>query len=57
MLVQAARSPNVGPSNAETSIAWQPKQNLLILLVVALILLGLGTLTSYHFGTRGNGNA
>ncbi len=42
MLVQSARSPNVGPSNAEASIAWQPKQNLLILLVVTLTVLALG---------------
>jgi hypothetical protein len=44
MLVQSARSPNVGPSNAEASIAWQPKQNLLILLVVTLTVLALGAL-------------
>ena len=31
MLVQSARSPNVGPSHAEASIAWQANQNLLIL--------------------------
>jgi len=42
MLVQSARSPNVGPSNAEASIAWPPKQNLLILLVVTLTVLVLG---------------
>ena|ERR1700675_459594 len=44
MLVQSARSPNVGPSNAEASIAWQPKQNLLILLVVTLTVLALGAM-------------
>lgn len=44
MLAQSVRSPNAGPSNAETSIAWQPKQNLPILLVVVLTLLVLGTL-------------
>ena len=44
MLVQSARSPNVGPSNAEASIAWQPKQNLLILLVVILTVLALGAI-------------
>ena len=43
MLVQSARSPNVRPSNAETSISWQPKQYLPILLVVILTLLALGT--------------
>lgn len=36
MLVQSARSPNVGPRNAGASIAWQPKRNFLILLVVIL---------------------
>lgn len=44
MLVQSARSPNVGPSNAEASIAWQPKQNVLILLVVILTVLALSVL-------------
>jgi hypothetical protein len=44
MLVQSARSPNVRPSNAEASIAWQPKQNLLILLVVTLTVLALGAM-------------
>jgi hypothetical protein len=44
MLVQSVRSPNAEPSNAETSIARQPKQNLPILLVVVLALLVLGTL-------------
>jgi hypothetical protein len=44
MLVQSARSPNVGPSNAEASIAWQPKQNLPILLVVILTVLVLGAM-------------
>jgi hypothetical protein len=44
MLVQSARSPNVGPSNAEASIASQPKQNLLILLVVTLSVLALGAM-------------
>ena len=44
MLVQSARSPNVGPSNAEALIAWQPKQNLLILLVVTLTVLALGAM-------------
>jgi len=44
MLVQSARSPNVGPSDAEASIAWQPKQNLLILLVVILAVLALGAM-------------
>ena len=44
MLVQSARSPNVGPSNAETLIARQPKQNLLILLVVTLTVLALGAM-------------
>src|SRR5260370_21858861 len=44
MLVQSARSPNVGPSNAEASIAWPPKQNLLILLVVTLTVLVLGAM-------------
>ena len=31
MLVQSARSPNVGPSHGEASIVWQANQNLLIL--------------------------
>jgi hypothetical protein len=44
MLVQSARSPNVGPSNAEASIAWQPKRNLLILLIVTLTVLALGAM-------------
>jgi len=44
MLVQSARSPNVGPSNAEASIAWPPKQILLILLVITLTVLALGAL-------------
>jgi hypothetical protein len=44
MLVQSIRSPNVGPGNAEASIAWQPKQNLSILFVVALTVLVLGAL-------------
>jgi hypothetical protein len=44
MLVQSARRPNVGPSNAEASTAWQPKQNLLILLVVTLTVLVLGAM-------------
>jgi hypothetical protein len=44
MLVQSARSPNVGPSNTETSIAWQPKPSLSILFVVALTVLVLGAL-------------
>lgn len=44
MLIQAARSPNVGPSNAEASIAWQPKRNLLILLAVILTVLVLGAM-------------
>jgi len=44
MLVQSARSPNVGPSNAEASIAWQPKKNLLILLIVTLTVLALGAM-------------
>jgi hypothetical protein len=44
MLVQSARSPNVGRSNAEASIARQPEQNLPILLVVILTVLALGTL-------------
>jgi ribose/xylose/arabinose/galactoside ABC-type transport system permease subunit len=44
MLVQSARSPNVGPSNAEASIAWQSKQNFPILLVVVLTVLLLGAL-------------
>jgi len=44
MLVQSARSPNVRPSNAEASIAWQPKRNLLISLVVILTVLVLGAM-------------
>ena len=44
MLVQSARSPNVAPSNAEASITRQPKQNLLILLVVTLTVLVLGAM-------------
>jgi hypothetical protein len=44
MLVQSARSPDVGPGNAEASIAWQPKQNLLILLVVTLSVLAVGAI-------------
>jgi hypothetical protein len=44
MLVQSARSPTVGPSNAEALIARQPKQNLLILLVVTLTVLALGAI-------------
>jgi hypothetical protein len=44
MLVPSARSPNVGPSNAEALIAWQPKQKLLILLVVTLTVLALGAM-------------
>jgi len=44
MLVQSARSPNVGPSNAEASIASQPKQSLPILLVVILTVLALGAI-------------
>jgi hypothetical protein len=44
MLVQATRSPNVGPSNAEASIAWQPKRNLPILLIVILTVLVLGAM-------------
>jgi len=42
MLVQAVRNPSVGSSNAETSIVWQPKQSLPILLVVTLLVLVLG---------------
>lgn len=44
MLVQSARSSNVGPSNAEASIAWQPKKYLLILLVATLTVLVLGAM-------------
>ena len=44
MLVQSARSPNVGPSNTEASVAWKPKQNFLILLVVILTVLALGAM-------------
>lgn len=44
MLVQSIRSPNVGPSNAETSIAWLPKRDLCILFVVVLTVLVLGAL-------------
>lgn len=44
MLVQSAGSPNVGPTDAVTSTAWQPKQNPLILLVVILTILALGAL-------------
>jgi hypothetical protein len=44
MLVQSARSQNVGPSNAEASIAWQSEQNFPILLVVVLTVLLLGAL-------------
>jgi hypothetical protein len=44
MLVQSARSPNVGPSNAEASIARQPNRNLPILLVVILTVLVLGAM-------------
>ncbi len=44
MLVQSVRSPNLRPSNVETSIVEKPNQNLPILLVVVLILLLLGTL-------------
>jgi hypothetical protein len=48
MLVQSARSPNVGPSNAEASIPWQPKQNLLILLVVTLSVFALGAMLYFR---------
>ncbi|HEU0046247.1 MAG TPA: hypothetical protein VFQ43_01425 [Nitrososphaera sp.] len=44
MFVQSARSPNVAPSNAEASITRQPKQNILILLVVTLTVLVLGAM-------------
>jgi hypothetical protein len=44
MLVQSARSPNVGPSNAEASIAWPPKHTFLILLVGILAVLVLGAM-------------
>jgi hypothetical protein len=44
MLVQSARSPNAGASNAEASIAWQPKRNLLIWVVVILTVLVLGAM-------------
>ena len=44
MLVQSARSPDVGPSNAEAAIAWPPKKYLLILLVAILTVLVLSTL-------------
>jgi hypothetical protein len=44
LLVQSARSSNVGLSNAEASIASQPKRNLLILLVVLLTAFVLGSM-------------
>jgi len=44
MLVQSARSPKVGPSIVEASIARQPKQNLLILLAFTLTVLALGAM-------------
>jgi hypothetical protein len=44
MLVQSARSRNVGRNDAAASIARQPKQNLPILLVVILTVLVLGAL-------------
>jgi len=51
MLLQSGRSPAVEPSNAKTSIALQPKQNLPILLVVTLTALVLGALL-YFFPIR-----
>jgi hypothetical protein len=44
ILVQSAWSPDVGPGNVEASTAWQPKQNLLILLVVTLSVLAVGAM-------------
>lgn len=44
MLVQSARSPKVGPSNAETSNPSQPRQKLPILAVLILTVLVLGAM-------------
>ena len=44
MLVQSARSPNVERSNAETSLACQPKQTVPVLLIVIVSVLVLSAL-------------